>query len=100
MRLLVGVRVDFRARPFLQPSQIARVIQMPMGQENGFDGLGREAQFADESADQKRFADHAGVNQHACVPVGQQETAAHEAADGMQVGGTLRMLQNSKPHQS
>ena len=83
MPRLFGVGQDLRARPALQLGQITGVIQMPVRQENGFDGLRREAQLADQPADQDGLPDQPSVNHHTRVTVGQQETAAHETADNM-----------------
>lgn len=83
MQFFSRVRENFRARPGLQPGEIARVINMPVGEQDGFDEIGLEPQPANKPADEERFTDHAGVNHHARITLFEQVTTAHDSANGV-----------------
>jgi len=84
--LFVGVGVDFCAGPVFEPREVAGVVEMAVGEQDGFEGLRGEIQAVEQAADEKGFADQAGVDHRALVAIVQEEAAAHEAADGIQVG--------------
>ena len=64
------MRQNRSAGEFLQPSEITRVIEMAMGQEDGLDIRPVQADLLQDFLQSRYFAYQSGVDQHRFMPGG------------------------------
>jgi hypothetical protein len=86
MLLFNWVRENFGTGPTFETGKIPGMIEVTVSEQNRLDGLGGEAKLFQLPADKKHFAEQSGVEHHTVIAIRQQETAAHDTANDMQVG--------------
>lgn len=88
VRLLGLVGKDRCAGPFLQPREIADVIDMPMGEQNRLHALGRNSKALEKTPDLTSLTDEAGVEEYgAPVFIHQNVADTHDAMNRVYPGG-------------
>lgn len=81
--LLQRMRINLRAGPRFERSEIPGVIKMPVCEKNRLNRLGSQAKTAHEPANQKHFSEQTGINHYAGIAVFEKEAATHRAADAV-----------------
>jgi len=61
------------------------MIEMSVCEKDRADRLRSQTELTQPQADEQRLAEETGVDHHAVLAVGEQEAAAHDAADEMEV---------------
>lgn len=73
-------------RPAFESPQVSGMIQMAVGEQNRLDGLRPQSQLLQFPPEEQHFPEQPRINHYAVRPLHEQETASHNAPDGIQAG--------------